>query len=135
MPFGLLNGCAELALKKPPPLVPSCLIASCEASGPPGIACSVIAVAGSAASSGVWSTVTATTPSPRFWMTPWEISTTANTRLSGSRMRRTVRTRSTQKLPSRREPVRVMPRISAISDGHAGGGGHEVLHRVARACW
>ena len=46
MPFGLLNGCAELALKNPPPLVPSCLIASCEASGPPGIACSVIAVAG-----------------------------------------------------------------------------------------
>ncbi len=53
MPFGLLNGCAELALKNPPPFVPSSLIASCEASGPPGIACSVIAVAGSPASSGV----------------------------------------------------------------------------------
>ena len=53
MPFGLLKGCAELALKKPPPFVPSCLIASCEASGPPGIDWVVIAVDGSAGSSGV----------------------------------------------------------------------------------
>ena len=48
-------------------------------------------------------------------MTPCEISTTANTRLSGSRMRSNVRTRSTQKLPSSREPVRVIPRIRAIA--------------------
>ncbi len=32
--MGFSNGCAELALKKPPPLVPSCLIASCDATGP-----------------------------------------------------------------------------------------------------
>ena len=31
---GFSNGCAELALKNPPPLVPSILIASCEATGP-----------------------------------------------------------------------------------------------------
>ena len=31
---GFSNGCAELVLKKPPPLVPSSLIASCEATGP-----------------------------------------------------------------------------------------------------
>ena len=31
---GFSNGCAEFALKKPPPLVPSILIASCEATGP-----------------------------------------------------------------------------------------------------
>ncbi len=31
---GFSNGCAELALKKPPPLVPSSLIDSCEATGP-----------------------------------------------------------------------------------------------------
>ena len=31
---GFSNGCAELTLKKPPPLVPSCLIAICEAAGP-----------------------------------------------------------------------------------------------------
>ena len=40
-PLGFSNGWAELALKKPPPLVPSCLMASCEATGPPGIAWSV----------------------------------------------------------------------------------------------
>ncbi len=31
---GFSNGWAALALKKPPPLVPSCLMASCEATGP-----------------------------------------------------------------------------------------------------
>ena len=31
---GFSNGCAELAFMKPPPLVPSILIASCEATGP-----------------------------------------------------------------------------------------------------
>ncbi len=31
---GFSNGCAELTLKKPPPLVPSCLMTSCEATGP-----------------------------------------------------------------------------------------------------
>ncbi|MNT01146.1 hypothetical protein D3C72_1356000 [compost metagenome] len=37
--FGFSNGCAELALKKPPPLVPSILIASCEATGPIASVC------------------------------------------------------------------------------------------------
>ena len=36
---GFSNGCAELALKKPPPLVPSFLIASCDATGPWAIVC------------------------------------------------------------------------------------------------
>ena len=36
---GFSNGCAELALKKPPPLVPSILIASCEATGPIAMDC------------------------------------------------------------------------------------------------
>ena len=31
---GFSNGMALLTLKKPPPLVPSCLIAICEATGP-----------------------------------------------------------------------------------------------------
>src|SRR5215510_5510577 len=31
---GFSKGCAALALKKPPPLVPSILIATCEATGP-----------------------------------------------------------------------------------------------------
>ncbi len=33
--FGFSNGCAELALKKPPPLFPISLMTSCEATGPP----------------------------------------------------------------------------------------------------
>ena len=36
---GLSNGCALLALKKPPPLVPSSLITSCEATGPIAMVC------------------------------------------------------------------------------------------------
>ena len=36
---GFSNGCAELALKKPPPLVPSILMASCDATGPCAIVC------------------------------------------------------------------------------------------------
>ncbi|MNT08169.1 hypothetical protein D3C72_1429010 [compost metagenome] len=43
---GFSNGCAELALKKPPPLVPSSLIASCDATGPMARVC-VCATAGS----------------------------------------------------------------------------------------
>ena len=33
--FGFSNGWDELALKKPPPLLPSSLMTSCEATGPP----------------------------------------------------------------------------------------------------
>ena len=36
---GFSNGCALLALKKPPPLVPSSLMASCEATGPSAMVC------------------------------------------------------------------------------------------------
>ncbi len=36
---GFSNGCAELTLKKPPPLVPSCLMATCEAAGPTASVC------------------------------------------------------------------------------------------------
>ena len=36
---GFSYGCAELAFVKPPPLVPSSLIASCEAIGPMGSVC------------------------------------------------------------------------------------------------
>jgi hypothetical protein len=36
---GFSNGCAELALKKPPPFVPSSLMTSCDATGPPGRVC------------------------------------------------------------------------------------------------
>ena len=38
---GFSNGCALLALKNPPPLVPSILMASCDATGPCAMICSV----------------------------------------------------------------------------------------------
>ena len=51
----------------------------------------------------------------KFWIAPPAISTIAPTIAIGSRMRSTVRTRSTQKLP--RSPVRLRanPRTSAIA--------------------
>ena len=36
-PVGFSNGSAPLALKKPPPFVPSCLMTSCDAIGPRGM--------------------------------------------------------------------------------------------------
>ena len=48
-PLGFSNGTAEFELYQPPPFVPSCLMAICEATGPRAIAwCppwSVVAVA------------------------------------------------------------------------------------------
>ena len=64
---GFSNGWAELTLKKPPPLVPSCLMRSWLAAGPPGMSCS-------SAASTVWAAVK---PS-KFWITPWLTRTTAN---------------------------------------------------------
>ena len=37
--FGFSKGWAAFALKKPPPFVPSCLMTSCEATGPIAIVC------------------------------------------------------------------------------------------------
>ncbi len=37
IPVGFSKGWDELALKNPPPLVPSCLMATWDATGPPGI--------------------------------------------------------------------------------------------------
>ena len=37
--FGFSKGWAALALKKPPPFVPNCLMTSCEATGPMAITC------------------------------------------------------------------------------------------------
>ena len=68
------NGIAELTLKKPPPLVPSCLIAIWEATGP---------------TASIWlapSSVFTVTASPSVWSTPWETSISATTIESGSRM-------------------------------------------------
>ena len=70
---GFSNGCALLALKKPPPLVPSSLIASWNATGPTAIVCRspsrVVTAANGCSVSG----------------TPLAISRTANRQPSGSR--------------------------------------------------
>ena len=71
------------------------------ATGPPGMAWSAPATV-----------VTCSWP-VKFWTTPPASSTRATTKASGSRMRRLVRTRSTQKLPMVRERERTRPRIRA----------------------
>ena len=49
---GFSKGCALLALKKPPPLVPSILMASCEATGPCAMVCVVTVGGGLAVGAG-----------------------------------------------------------------------------------
>ena len=70
---GFSNGCALFALKKPPPLMPSILIASCEAVGPMASTCftpSSVAISRYAA---------------RFCSTPWETRNSAYTKEMGRR--------------------------------------------------
>jgi hypothetical protein len=102
-PLGASNGCAELALSGPPPLVPSSLIASWLANGPPGRCCATPC------------TVCAVVSPWKFWITPWLTNTIATTNDSGRRMRTTDRVRSTQKLPMVALRRRISPRISAIA--------------------
>ncbi len=102
-PLGLPKGWPELALRKPPPLVPSSLMTSWLAAGPPGMS---------------WvapSSVVATVKPFRFWMTPWLTSTNAPTIEMGSRMRVTARVRSTQKLPIVFDRCRTRPRTKATA--------------------
>ena len=61
-PFGFSNGWAELALKKPPPFVPSCLMAIWLATGPPGIDWLASRPSASTVRRVVWPV--------KFWMTP-----------------------------------------------------------------
>ncbi len=100
---GFSNGCDEFALKKPPPFVPSSLMTSCDATGPPGM---------------VWvpPVIVVTSVKPvKFWTTPPMIRTIDITMARGSSTRPTPRTRSTQKLPIVAEPRRAKPRTSATA--------------------
>lgn len=100
---GFSKGCDELALKNPPPFVPSSLIASCEATGPPG-------------STWVPPVIVPTSVKPlKFCATPATISAMAATIDSGSSSLAMPRVRSTQKLPIVDEPRRAKPRTSAIA--------------------
>jgi hypothetical protein len=103
-PAGFSNGCAELALKKPPPFVPSCLMASCEATGPPRTS---------------WlppATVVIASCGRKFWMTPPATRRIAATNAMGRRIRTLARTRSDQKFPTRPSVSdRENPRTSAMA--------------------
>ena len=68
---GFSNGCAELTLKKPPPLVPSCLMAIWEAAGPTAICWWVT---GAPSLPCVASTSVAVTCPRNVCTTPWETS-------------------------------------------------------------
>src|SRR5450759_2572429 len=102
-PLGFSNGWEELALKKPPPFVPSSLIASWDATGPPWMTCcppaSVVTVSGS------W----------RFWITPATTKRMAATAAMGRSSRRMPLVRSTQKLPIRSVCSRARPRATAMA--------------------
>ncbi len=143
---GFSNGCAELTLKKPPPLVPSCLIAICEAAGPTAITCSfcvAFSVTGlpfsslsgwpAASSFGLSYSTDSTSGTVGYaenvCTTPCDTSTSAKMNDSGSRMYSVVRVISTQKLPIVCAVWRAKPRISAITHRHAGRRGQEILHR------
>ena len=73
-PVGFSNGSAPLALKNPPPLVPSCLMVSCEASGPRGITCRA-----------PFSTSWTPAGPAKVCRAPWAMKIIANTNAMGSR--------------------------------------------------
>ena len=97
------NGCAEFALKNPPPFVPSCLIATWLAAGPRVIVC--------AAPSSVF---TCAGPSKVITL-PRATRTTAMISESGIRMYSTPRTMSAQKFPMPFWCERVKPRTRATA--------------------
>ena len=101
--FGFSNGCAEFALKNPPPLLPSSLMTSCEATGPPTMVC--------------WPPVSVliTWVALKLSITPVAIRMMAPITEIGSSTRMMTRVVSTQKLPSRSVLFRMKPRISAMT--------------------
>ncbi len=100
---GFSNGCAELALKNPPPFVPSCLIASWPATGPMARIC--------VAPSSVWMVAYGW----KFWIAPCCTKSSASSSEKGSSTYSVPRVRSTQKLPSLPADWRAMPRTNATA--------------------
>src|ERR1700674_3165719 len=90
---GFSKGCALLAPKKPPPLVPNSLITSCDATGPCAMTCSVTYCELALPSEPVTCTVCGSTSSTlvygfRFWTTPCDTKTKEPTKHIGSRTHR-----------------------------------------------
>ena len=75
IPVGFSKGCALLLLKKPPPLVPNCLIASMKPVGPRAMVW-VTPV------SALWTTIGPLSVS----MAPWATKMTPRTNANGNRM-------------------------------------------------
>ena len=117
---GFSNGCALFALKKPPPFVPNCLIASCDATGP----CAIVCVPAPS------STVT-TSYGFRFCTTPCDTKTRATTTQTGSRIQSRPRVVSTQKLPIVSCSRRAMPRMKATASAMPDRRRDEVVVRQA----
>ena len=122
--FGFSKGCAVLALKKPPPLSPSASMGTMLATGPPGmVCCSAFAV--------LWvlcaATVVTVRAALKFWITPWLMSTIANTNDRGRRIRVVDRTVSTQKLPMVRLRRRMIARVNATATA--------IPTAAERYCW
>ena len=118
------NGWAELALKKPPPFVPSCLIAIWLATGPPGMDCVTSGGDGAVERRGVGEAAEV-------------LHDAAERQQDGDDERQ--RQEDPQRRAGQVDPE-VAERAPAAPDdaaddrddhGHAGGGGHEVLHRQA----
>src|SRR5262249_6329596 len=100
---GFSNGCALLALKKPPPFVPNCLMISCDATGPWAIVCSVTTVVCGLPSVPVVVTVCGSMTAAlsyglRFCTTPCETRNNAPTIEIGNSTHTVARVMSTQKL-------------------------------------
>ena len=129
---GFSNGWAEFVLKKPPPLVPRCLMATWDAAGPTASVCSVtvtFSVTGlpwasltgaPEGSSFGWSTTTGWTSATFLYgasvcTTPCDTRASATISDRGSRMYSVPRTVSTQKLPIVEVVRRAIPRIRATS--------------------
>ncbi len=109
---GFSSGWAELALKKPPPFVPSCMIAICDAAGPSAIVCWVRSAP---SAPGVASSSSTVAEASKVCTTPRETSTSASRQESGIKTCTVERTRSTQKEPTVVLARRAKPRMSATS--------------------
>src|SRR5262245_5864592 len=100
---GLSNGCAALALKNPPPFVPSCFMASWLGTGPMAMVCLAP------------SSVVTSRYGRKFWITPCWMRISAMSADSGSSTYSVPRTRSTQKFPSLPALFRDTPRTNATA--------------------
>ena len=137
--MGFSNGCAEFALKNPPPFVPSCLIAICDAAGPirPRVTFCVTVrpLRPSAATVGVELRLLVfdrfhhrrSRIAEKVCTTPCVTSTTASTTDNGSRMYEHA---ASCRPSSCRSSSRSRPRAARPRNHHRDPrrGGHEVLH-------